>query len=134
VDERSKTIVGIFGILAAMFAAVMLVFALDHLHFLSERVPFNAAQWRTRSLSEGWKSPMRQRMVDDLVAGKRLDRLTREQVETLLGRDDKTAHWPEWDLRYRVAPARHFRWLDWEWLVVGFGQDGHVAAYHVVTD
>lgn len=127
-DERAEAVLGIFAILTALFAAIIFLFALNHFRFLAQRLPFNASQWQSRSLDERWNPPTRQRMVDDLVTGKRLDRLTREQVEALLGPDDETVHWRQWDLRYRLGPARHLRLLDWEWLVIRFVKDGRVEA------
>src|SRR4051812_26645044 len=52
VDERTKAVIGILGILTALFGAVILVFVLDHFRFLAARVPFDAAHWRSGSSSD----------------------------------------------------------------------------------
>jgi hypothetical protein len=73
--------------------------------------------------------------VDDLVAKKRLDGLTRRDLESLLGPGDQTNKWKDWDLVYHLGPERRglFR-IDSEWLVIRFGASDRVAKYRIVGD
>lgn len=74
-------------------------------------------------------------MVDDLIAQKRLDGLTRTEVESLLGSSDQTEKWKDWHLVYHLGPERRglFR-IDSEWLVIRFDSSGHVSSYRIVGD
>ena len=59
-------------------------------------------------------------MVDDLMADRRLDGLTRGQVESMLGPGDQTEKWRDWHLIYHLGPERRalFR-IDSEWAAGG---------------
>jgi hypothetical protein len=74
-------------------------------------------------------------MVDDLVASRALEGLTRREVESLLGPREVTDKWGDWDLVYLLGPERRglFR-IDSEWLVIRFNGDGRVAVYRLVND
>jgi len=74
-------------------------------------------------------------MVDDLIAQRHLDGLSRAQTESLLGPGDKTGKWADWDLIYWLGPERRgmFR-IDSEWLVIRLDASGKVARYRIVGD
>ena len=102
----------------------------------AHRLEFDAAQWRDQAHDrEDPMWPTRLRMVDDLIADKRLDGRTRAEVEALLGRGDETSKWREWDLVYHLGPERRgmFR-IDSEWLVIRFDASGRVSTYRIVGD
>ena len=103
----------------------------DHAH----RVPFVPQTWRDRSLDQDPLWPTRLRMVDDLIAQRHLDGLSRAQTESLLGPGDKTGKWADWDLIYWLGPERRgmFR-IDSEWLVIRLDASGKVARYRIVGD
>jgi hypothetical protein len=137
VDGRWKPFIGALVGLIAFWVA--LGFGLDRLESLyrtTQRLPFNSAEWRAdRWDTEPRWLTARQRMIDDLMAQKRLDGLTRAEVEALLGPDNKTVHWRDWHLRYVLGTGRVVGHLfDREWFVVRFGSDGRVAAYRVLID
>lgn len=99
------------------------------------RRSFDSALWRAKPADGDPEWPLRLRMVDDLVSSKALDGCTRREVESLLGPDDETDKWEEWDLVYWLGPERRglFR-VDSEWLVLRFGSDGRAAEYRIVGD
>jgi hypothetical protein len=101
----------------------------------SHRTTFDPRVWRERSLDNDPSWPTRLRMVDDLIAAKRLDGLGRDQVISLLGAADKTSKWQDWDSVYWLGPERRslFR-IDSEWLVIRFDEAGRVATYRIVGD
>lgn len=77
--------------------------------------------------------PMRLRMVDDLLARKRLDGLSRAEVLELLG--PPAGETPEArELRWLLGPARAFLRIDGEWLWVAFDGDGRVARAWTAPD
>ncbi len=77
----------------------------------------------------------RLRMVDDLIAKRRLDGATRDQLLTLLGPADETDHFRDWDLVYWLGPERNgFMRIDSEWLVIRFDAADRVASYRLVRD
>jgi hypothetical protein len=73
-------------------------------------------------------------MVDDLIAKRRLDNLTRDEISTLLGPGDKTSKWKDWDLIYWLGPERGLIRIDSEWLGIRFDKAGRVADYRIVRD
>ncbi|MCC7123938.1 MAG: hypothetical protein IT178_03760 [Acidobacteria bacterium] len=73
-------------------------------------------------------------MVDDLLAKRRLDGLTRSEIESLLGPRDETRKWSEWHLVYYLGPERGSFGVDSEWLVVRFGHSERVEEYRIVRD
>jgi hypothetical protein len=101
----------------------------------AHRTAFDPAGWRDRSLDADSLWPTRLRMVDDLIAKKRLDGLTRREVESLLGSGDRTDKWKDWHLVYHLGPERRglFR-IDSEWLVIRFDQSDRVMEYRIVGD
>ena len=101
----------------------------------AHRSEFDPAGWRDRSLDGDALWPTRLRMVDDLIADKRLDRLTRGQVESMLGPGDQTAKWRDWHLIYHLGPERRgLLRIDSEWLVIRFDQSNRVMEYRIVGD
>ena len=102
----------------------------DYVH----RTEFDPAAWRNTSLDDNPLWPRRLRMVDDLIADKRLDGLTRIDVESLLGPGDDTHKWKDWHLVYHLGPERRGIRIDSEWLVIRFGPSAHVAEYRIVFD
>ena len=132
-DERLKAILGIIAILAGFVLLPVVVHVIDRYYVTSQRLPFNAAGWRRGSWDDE-QPRTRQRMANDLVARKRLDGMTRREVQEMLGLGDHTEHWKDWHLRYRLGRAGYLSFLDWDWLVIRFGADGRVEAYQVVED
>jgi hypothetical protein len=100
----------------------------------SHRTEFDPAGWRDRSLDKDPLWPTRLRMVDDLIAHKRLDGLTRRDVESLLGPADRTEKWQHWHVVYHLGPERGVIRIDSEWLVIRFGPSDRVAEYRIVRD
>lgn len=98
------------------------------------RTEFDPASWRGRSLDGEALWPARLRMVDDLIADKRLDGLTRGEVESMLGPGDRTDKWQEWHLIYHLGPERGLIRIDTEWLVIRFGTLDRVTEYRIVRD
>lgn len=102
----------------------------------SNRTPFDAESWRDRSLDQAdpaW--PTRLRMVDDVIARRRLDGFTRNELLTLLGPADQTDKWRDWHLVYWLGPERSgFARIDSEWLVIRFDDSSRVATYRIVRD
>ena len=124
-------VVGVFGI---MIAAGTTFYLIERWDIARQHLPFDAAEWRANSFGhKAWSRPTRQRMVGDLVAQRRLDRLPRKEVETMLGPEDDPGRWPEWHLKYLLGRAPG-SWLDWQWLVIRFGADGRVETYRLVVD
>jgi hypothetical protein len=83
-----------------------------------------------------WKSPgpvedeRRRAMAEDLIDSKVLDGLSRAEAEHLLGPDDGTTFFPNWDMAYKLGVYG----LDREWLILRFGQDGCVSEYLLTAD
>jgi hypothetical protein len=130
-------------VLATIVAIPALLYVLAIAYFVfdasaqdyAHRTEFDPAGWRDQSLDRDPLWPTRLRMVDDLIADKRLDGFTRHEVESLLGPDDSTGKWQDWHLVYHLGPERRglFR-IDSEWLVIRFGPSDRVAEYRIVGD
>jgi hypothetical protein len=97
------------------------------------------APWRDTFDPAAWNDPEteernRQEMADDLVARGLLDGLTRSEVTSLLGQPPDTEYFRDWDMVYVLGPERSFIGIDFEWLVVRFGDNDRVSEYRIVTD
>ena len=133
----------VLWVLAAMIAVPAALYVSAAAYFVlvpsaedyAHRRPFDSTLWQAHSKDDDPEWPIRLRMVDDLIASKALDGLTRREVESLLGRGDETDKWKDWGLVYWLGPERRgmFR-IDSEWLVVQFGTEGRVAVYRLVGD
>ncbi|MBP9707348.1 MAG: outer membrane protein assembly factor BamE [Oligoflexales bacterium] len=73
-------------------------------------------------------------MADDLIASKLLDGLTKEKVEDLLGKPDKTEYFYGWDFVYWLGDERGVLRIDSEWLMINFNDDGRVSEYTIDRD
>jgi hypothetical protein len=128
-------LVAIVGIPALMYVLATAYFVFGpSAEDYSQRTAFDPAGWRDRSLDADPLWPTRLRMVDDLIAKKRLDGLTRREVEALLGPGDRTDKWQDWHLVYHVGPERGLVRIDSEWLVVRLDPSDRVAEYRIVRD
>jgi hypothetical protein len=63
-----------------------------------------------------------------------LDRLSRLDVEKLLGEPTNTRKFKEYDLVYWLGPERGLMHIDSEWLVVRFDEKGVLLSYAIVRD
>ena len=98
---------------------------------------FDAESWRAQQEYEIEKWTPRQRMVDDLIDGGRLNGLTRAQVLELLGPpvDEDFPHGASSsDIHYHVGQERGFLAIDSEWLLIDFDESGVVEDYGLYTD
>ena len=100
----------------------------------AHRAKFESAGWSSESRDQTSLWPTRLRMVDDLIASKRLDGLQRSEVTALLGPADETEYFKNWDLVYWLGPERGWIRVDSEWLVLRFNGSGRVAEYRVARD
>ena len=129
----SAAIVGIPALFFIMATAyfVFVPSSEDYAH----RREFDPGAWRDQSVEADSLWPTRLRMVDDLIAGKRLDGLTRPEIGSMLGPEDRTGKFQDWNLVYYLGPERRglFR-IDSEWLVIRFSPSGLVAEYRIVVD
>ena len=101
----------------------------EHLH----RISFNSASWRDEKQVNS-EDPVRIRMVDDLIRSRRLDRLTRPELEQLLGKSSTTNYFKEYDFVYWLGPQRGPFKVDDEWLVIKLDRRGVVEKYAIVRD
>jgi hypothetical protein len=106
----------------------------DRLH----RRHFEAALWRNHeNATQELMWPPRLCMVDDLMRGGRLDRLSSNQVVALLGPPEekgfpggaKDSH-----LHYWLGPERGFIRIDSEWLFITFDANQKVTRYWIYRD
>ena len=96
------------------------------------RKEFDAAAWRRARVTGDHE---RIRMVDDLIDSGKLDGLSRDDVEALLGPDEQgSGFFAEWDAVYWLGPERSLFSIDSEWLVIRYGGDGLVQTYRTVRD
>jgi len=97
----------------------------------AERIAFDSARWKG-----AWKTSrcVRQQMVDDLLAKKLLEGLSRKQVVDLLGEPEEHSPCDEANcLVYFVGPYRGMG-VDSEWLVVEFSDQGRVVEASLGAD
>jgi hypothetical protein len=98
------------------------------------RLPFDGATWQDIKRVEG-DDPIRIRMVDDLIRSRRLDRISRTDVEKLLGKPTATNYFKDqYDMVYWLGPERGFMGIDSEWLAISLDRNGVVRSYNIVHD
>jgi hypothetical protein len=117
-----------------IFVGVAFFVAVPTAEDYSHRTTFEAKAWRDRSFDRDPEWPTRLRMIDDLLAKRRLDGLTRNELLALLGPSDQTSNWRDWHLVYWLGPERTVFRIDSEWLVIKFDTAGRVASYRIAAD
>ena len=86
----------------------------------SQRTPFDSNKWKTAANEE---KPVRLRMVDDLLSRYKLQGMSREDIEQLLGKPPPTNYFREYEYVYWLGPERGFISIDSEWLCLKFSKD-----------
>jgi hypothetical protein len=132
-----RTVLILIGIGAlALLSPYLLLFgtpAYDSVREYVHRRPFDSVAWQDSKQVEG-DDPVRIRMVDDLVKSRRLDHLSRAEVEKLLGAPTTTDKFRDYDLVYWLGPERGLMRIDSEWLVITFDEKGVLIKYNIVQD
>jgi len=95
---------------------------------------FDSKGWKANALDGSPMWPTRLRTVDDLLKRHLLDRLSREELESLLGPGFHTNYFPDWDIAYRLGPERSFIRIDSEWLVIRLDSSAAVKEYRLTVD
>lgn len=98
-----------------------------------ERQPFDSTRWRESMASEQ-ADPVRLRMIDDLLRKHRLQGMTREDVDALLGRPAKTNFFQDYEYVYWLGPERGFMSVDSEWLGLKFDGAQRVIRAEILRD
>ena len=93
----------------------------------TSRTAFNAAEWQNNDKVNS-KSPVRIRMVDDLLKNQPLIGKSKGEINTLLGIPPKTGYFSEFDYVYWLGPERGFLSIDSEWLAIKFNNDVVIEA------
>jgi SmpA / OmlA family len=100
-----------------------------------ESRPFDRAEW----LSPGWglfnsAHPVRQQMVDDLLAHSLKVGMPMNEVRWLIGPPDRNPYYAPGDWTYRLGDERGMISVDSEWLAVDFDEQGRVRKVELCTD
>lgn len=93
---------------------------------------FDSRRWRSN-----WTlscTPIRQSMASDLVARHRFDGLPRSSVEELLGPPDTNTYWSNYEDPNAMIYSLGGRGIDWEWLVIRFGEDDVVRECEIIRE
>ncbi|WP_049761603.1 hypothetical protein [Candidatus Korobacter versatilis] len=126
----------VFGMVLVVSSPALLLFGrleYDSVKERRHRLPFESRAWNDPAQIDG-SDPVRIRMVDDLISSRRLDGLTRNEVEQLLGERTVSDTFAHHSLTYWLGPERGFMGIDSEWLAIDFGTDGRVSKYQIVRD
>ncbi len=96
---------------------------------------FSADLWRNHETVEhSYKWPPRLTMVDNLMASKKLQGLSKRQVIDMLGSPKDHGYFKEYDLVYWLGPERGSIRIDSEWLAISFNKEDKVNEYLLVRD
>ncbi len=125
--------------LAVWFALALFLVVIvgDQLVSYAQWRVFDSELWRGESVAAPGQAPLRRMMVHDLIASRRLDGRSRDQVHALLGTSNRRVHLSpdpsegSWDETYPVGPSG---WIMYRWLGIRFDADGRVAEYALLWD
>lgn len=96
---------------------------------------FDEKEWKNNEIAEHNRMwPPRLIMVDDLIASKKLDGLSKKEVIDILGEPGKHGYFSQFDLVYRLGPERGFIRIDSEWLAISLDNNDRVNEYRLVRD
>ncbi len=88
-SRRNLTVIVVIAILGLLlldpFSRLLLTYPAKAIREHIRRIPFDSVAWQDLRQVEG-RDPVRLRMVDDLVKSRRLDHLSRSEVQMLLGK------------------------------------------------
>ena len=97
-------------------------------------LPFVYSWWNAENYNWNDSKHKRSRIADGLILTKKLYKLPRTEVESLLGRAHETTYFNEWDMVYQLGSERGFFTIDSEWLVINLDDAGRVKDYRIVRD
>jgi hypothetical protein len=136
--RRWKIWVAVVAIVAAVgsvpFTLVVWLVCRDAIVIYLHQRDFDDKIWRNQekfARNDAW--PPRLCMVDDLLAGGRLNGMTRSQVIELLGPPDSPGI-ERHGFSYYLGPERGFIRIDSETLIVEFGVEGTVSRARIYRD
>lgn len=118
--------------LAIVLAILLPLAAFDHIYGLPNalgieptsleeifsRRRFDSAIWKRAEYAAN--EDVRIKMVDDLLKRHRLEGMTRQQIDELLGRPQPTTYFRDYEYVYYLGPERGFLPIDSEWLCLKF--------------
>jgi len=108
------------GIFAGHALLILLVLFGPIIGDYSQRTSFDSDRWKA-AINE--QKPVRLRMVDDLLRRYKLEGMSREDIEQLLGKPPPTGYFREYEYVYWLGPERGFISIDSEWLCLKFSKD-----------
>jgi len=118
---------GLLVVFLLLIAFIRLGPQIEH-HFSS--IPFDSESWKR---AEDSHDPVRQLMVDDLLAEHELLGRSRAEIDGLLGTPPKTPFFSNYQYVYWLGPERSFIPIDSEWLCIRFEND-RVVEVKILND
>jgi hypothetical protein len=127
-------------IVLAFFAQLSGCWSIFRGHVSTTVRRFDSAAWRQADPNKESDREIRGSMVDDLMARKLLDQLTKEGTEELLGpplsarqREMSGMDDEHWHLCYHLGPTRDVP-IDEEFLMIRLDEAGRVVEYRVIPN
>jgi hypothetical protein len=117
----------VLGVCSILF----FIFGVPVIKDYTTRVSFDQAVWKAENTHAA--KGMRVHMVDDLLRKHPLVRMSKGQVDDLLGVPPPTEYFREYDYVYWLGPERGAFSIDSEWLVLKL-DNGSVVRAELVTD
>lgn len=108
------------GIVAGHALLILLILFGPMIGDYSQRTPFDSDRWK---IAVNEQKPVRLRMVDDLRRRHKLEGMSRQDIEQLLGKPPQTNYFREYEYVYWLGPERGFISIDSEWLCIKFSKD-----------
>lgn len=106
-----------------IFAGALLVgytVAAPSVEEYASRKDFDSSAWKK---AEGSNDDIRIKMIDNLLRKHKLIGMPRSQIDSFLGKPDKTSYFSDYEYVYWLGPERGFISIDSEWLGLKFKDD-----------
>ena len=120
----------IIGFVAAIFVLAVSLFIFGpSINSYVQEVPFNSDQWKANLENH---NNLKQKMVPDLLSRYTLKGMSKDEIETLLGKPSQTAYFKDYDYVYWLGPEKGMG-VDSEWLGIKF-ENGVVVMVDSLRD
>jgi uncharacterized protein YpmB len=127
-NSKKKRKFRVIHLFLILFGAFIMV---NGYHWWTFSKPFDKAEW-IAGINDTESPTLRKKMLKNIQSRLLQPGMTQMEIIETLGSSDTDEYFREHDLVYWIGPDSSY--IDSEWLVIDFGEEGKLVSTAVVTD